>query len=57
MTTLILMSAVGYLGLSSLLLIALLQSAARTSADWRASMISVNRRLAETTPDSDCEIG
>ena len=57
MATLILMSAVGYLVLSGLLLIALMQSAARTSDDWLASMMSVNRRLAEANPDSDRVIG
>lgn len=50
MATNIIICAVGYLILSSLLLIALLRAAARTSADWTAYAASRQRTMAEAYP-------
>ena len=52
MAIIILISAVAYFVFSSVLLIALLRSAARTSADWAAYMLLVNVQLTESTSDS-----
>ena len=50
METIILIGAVGYAVLSGLFLVALLQSAARTSDDWKLSTLSNHQTLAETKP-------
>jgi hypothetical protein len=48
METIILIGAVGYAVLSGLFLVALLQSAARTTDDWTTSTLPTNQTLAET---------
>mgnify|MGYP000866041219 CR=1 FL=1 len=52
METIILIGAVSYAVLSGLFLIALLQSAARTTDDWTMSTLPTNQTLAETDPVS-----
>ena len=52
MATIIFISAGAYIVFSGVLLIALLRSAARTSADWAAYLLLVNLSLTESTSES-----
>ncbi len=56
MVTIILISTGTYFVFSGVLLIALLRSAARTSADWNAYALLANVRLLDSHPDVDARI-
>ena len=53
METIILIGTGAYFVFSGMLLIALLRSATRTSADWSAYTLMVNVQLAESSHDAD----
>lgn len=52
MATIVLVSVIGYFALSSIFLIALLRSAARTSEDWTTSIVPANEVPAQPAADA-----
>lgn len=52
MATIVLVSIIGYFALSSIFMIALLRSAARTSEDWTTSIAPTNEVPAQTAADA-----